>query len=143
MNNKQSGMVEMNLQAFAAAGKAAVIKVAAATIQGLNDAKITINGETIDTTDFASSGWLKKILGLKSAEGSVAGFFDAADTTGQTVLRAALLSGTAQTMTFLPDGTNGYTGSFLVTKLELGATVAGEVSVAFSFESTGAITASP
>lgn len=133
--------VKMSLQTFAAtAGKGAVIKLGTATILGLNDAKISINGETIDTTTFASGGWLEKIQGLKSAELSIAGFFLSDDTTGQTQLRTNFLAGSANVMHALLDGTTGWTGSFIITKWEDGATVAGEVSRSMSMESTGAIT---
>src|SRR5690348_4670846 len=51
----------LDLQTFAVSGKSAVVKIGAATILGLNDAKITINGDTIDVTNFASGGWIEKI----------------------------------------------------------------------------------
>lgn len=131
----------IDLQTFATAGKGAVFKVAAATILGLNEGSITINGETIDVTTFASGGWIEKMQGLKSAEISLSGFYLSTDATGQTALRAALLNGTSVTMSALLDGTTGWTGSFLVTSFEDGAAVDGEVSRSISLESTGAITA--
>lgn len=124
----------------AVSGKSALFKVAAATILGLNDGSVTVNGDTIDVTTFASGGWIQKIQGLKSAEISLSGFFEPTDTTGQVAMRTALLNGTSLVMSALVDGTNGWTGSFLVTSLELGATPDGEVSVSISLESTGAVT---
>lgn len=131
--------LKMNLQTFATAGKSASFTVGGTAIGGLNDGNITINGETIDVTTFASGGWIERIQGLKSAEISLSGFYLSDDTTGQTVLRAALLSGDSVVMQALMDGTTGWSGSFLVTSFEDGAAVDGEVSRSISLESTGSI----
>ena len=124
----------------AAAGKNAIFKVGATAIVGLNDGSVKVNGETIDVTTFASGGWVQKIQGLKSAEISLSGFFEPTDTTGQVALRTALLNGTTQTINALMDGTIGWTGTFLVSGFETGASPSGEVSVSISLESTGAVT---
>lgn len=125
---------------MAVAGKNAKITVGGADVKGLNSAKFTVNGDTIDVTTFLSGGWIEKIQGLKSAEMSIEGFWLSDDTTGQTVLRDALMNGTSVTMQALFDGTAGWTGSFLVTSFEDGASVDGEVTRSISLESTGAIT---
>ncbi|MGF9711715.1 phage tail tube protein [Paenibacillus naphthalenovorans] len=125
---------------MAIASKNAAFKIGANNIAGLNEGSITVNGETIDVTTFASGGWIQRIQGLKSAEISLSGFFEANDTNGQNKLRADFLSGTPTTMSALLDGTAGWSGSFLVTSLEYGAAVDGEVSFSASLESTGALT---
>jgi len=130
----------VDLQMFAVAGKTSSFKVGANAIGGLNEGSITINGETIDITTFLSGGWIEKMQGLKSAEISLSGFWLSADTNGQTALRTSFLAGTASTLSALLDGSNGWTGSFLMTSLEIGAAVDGEVSISMSFESTGEIT---
>lgn len=130
----------LDLQLFAVAGKGASFKVGANAIGGLNEGTITINGETIDVTTFLSGGWIEKIQGLKSAEISLSGFWLPDDANGQTALRTSFLAGTPSTLSALLDGTNGWTGDFLMTSLEIGAAVDGEVSISMSFESTGAIT---
>lgn len=124
---------------MATAGKNAVFKVGSTAIVGMNDGSVKVNGETIDVTTFASGGWVQKIQGLKSAEISLSGFFEPTDTTGQVTLRTALLNGTSQAITALMDGTVGWTGNFLVTGFETGASSSSEVSVSISLESTGAI----
>lgn len=126
---------------MAVSGKSAVIKIGAVTILGLNDAKFTVNGNNIDVTNFASGGWIEKIQGLKSADLAIGGFFLSTDTTGQIALRTAFLAGTPVAMTALLDGTSGWSGSFVITKFEDGASVAGEVTRSITMESTGAITA--
>lgn len=122
------------------AGKNAVFKVGANTIQDLNEGSITINGELIDVTNFASGGWISKMQGLKSAELSFSGFWITTDTTGQTALTTGLTAGTAVACSALFDGTAGWSGNFMVASLEIGASVADAVSVSFSLESTGALT---
>lgn len=125
---------------MATAGKSAVFKIGANTIQGLNDGSISVNGESIDVTTFASGGWITRIAGLKSAEISLSGFLETGDTNGQTAIRTALINGTSVTCSALMDGTAGWTGSFLVTSFEVSAAVDGEVGVSISLESTGAVT---
>lgn len=119
------------------------IAVGANNVQGLNDGSITINGETIDVTTFLSGGWVEKIQGLKSAEISMSGFYLDDDTNGQVALRNALINGTELTMTVTVDGTNGWTGDFLVKSFDGSASVADAVNTSISLESTGAITATP
>jgi len=128
---------------MAKAGKNAVVKIGANSIQGLAEATITINGELIDVTTFLSGGWMEKIQGLKSASLSLSGFWLDDDTTGQDLLQAALLAGTSVTMIVLNDGTNGWTGDFMISSMEMGAAVAGAVTNSIALESTGAVTKTP
>lgn len=125
---------------MATAAKNALFKVGANTIQGLNEGSITINGETIDVTTFASGGWIEKIQGLKSAEMTFSGFWLTTDTNGQTALTTGLTAGTPVACSALFDGTAGWSGSFLVTSLEITASVADSVQASFTLESTGALT---
>lgn len=124
---------------MAKSGKDASIKIGAVAINGLNDLSITVNGETIDVTTFASGGWIEKIQGLKSAELSISGFSLSSDA-GQTAVATSLLDGTVVTMEALVDGTNGWTGDFLPVSIEEGASPSGEITYSASFESSGAIT---
>lgn len=126
---------------MANAGKNSRFKIGANDIGGLNEGTITLNGENIDVTTFLSGGWIDRIQGLKSAEISLSGFWLSNDTNGQEVIKANYLSGTATTINALLDGTNGWTGDFLVSSLEFGAAVADAVSISISLESTGAISA--
>lgn len=124
---------------MAKSGQNAVVNIDSTPVNGLNDATITVNGEVIDVTTFASGGWIEKIQGLKSAELSLAGFTESADA-GQTAVNSAILAGTIVTMETLLDGVTGWTGDFLVTSIEQGATPSGEITYSASMESTGAIT---
>jgi TP901-1 family phage major tail protein len=124
---------------MAVSGQDASITVGGTDVLGMNELSVTVNGETIDVTTFASGGWMEKIQGLKSAELSISGFWLASDT-GQDALRTALLNGTAVTMQALLDGTNGWTGDFLVTSVEESSPVADAITLSVSFESSGAIT---
>ncbi len=121
-------------------GKNARVKIGANTVQGLNDASFSANGETLDVTTFESNGWKEKIQGLKEFNLSVSGFYEPTDANGQVVLRDAWLNGTEPTVDYLVDGTVGFRGTYLVTSMEMGASASGEVSVSFELESTGALT---
>lgn len=125
---------------MAIAGKNAVFKIGANTIQDLNEGSVTVNGETIEISVFAGGGWVQKIQGLKSADISISGYFSTTDTNGQLKLRTDFLAGVPTTMSALLDGTVGWTGSFLVTSLEYSASASDMVSFSASLESTGAIT---
>jgi predicted secreted protein len=59
------------------------------------------------------------------------------------LLQAALLAGTSVTMIVLNDGTNGWTGDFMISSMEMGAAVAGAVTNSIALESTGAVTKTP
>ena len=119
-------------------GKNAVIKTGATAINGLNDAQIGFDGALIDASTFSDSGWMKKIQGLKSGKLSLSGFHIASDT-GQSALYTAWANGTNVSVTYLPDGTNGWTFDYKVASLNIGAAVAGEVSYSCELESDGAV----
>lgn len=124
---------------MAKAAKDAIFKIGANTVGGLNEGTITLNGETIDVTTFASGGWIEKIQGLKSAEVSLSGFWLTTDTNGQTALTTAYMNGTSIALSCLFDGTSGWSGNFLVASAEIGAGVKDSVTFSCSLESTGAI----
>ncbi|ATW27946.1 phage tail tube protein [Candidatus Formimonas warabiya] len=125
---------------MALAGKSAVVKSGANIINGLKEVKFTANGENIEVTTFQSAGWREKLQGLKDVALSLTGFYLPADTNGQVAIRTAWLNGTTISLTYLVDGTVGFTGTYLVTSFEIGSVVEGELSVAIELESTGALT---
>lgn len=125
---------------MATAGKSTVIKIGANAVQGLNSGNLTLNGELMDVTTFASGGWIEKQQGLKSAEVGLEGFWMTTDTNGQTALTTAYTNGTTVSLSTLFDGTAGWSGSFHVASLEISSEVSGTVGFSCSLESTGALT---
>lgn len=119
-------------------GKNAVIKQGATAINGLNDAGISFDGALIDGTTFSDGGWKKQLQGLKSGKLSLSGFYKGIDT-GQVALYNAWANGSNVSVTYLPDGINGWTFDYKVSSMNMGAAVAGEVSVSYELESDGAV----
>jgi len=124
---------------MAISGKNTRVVINGSTIGGINEASITLNGETIDVTTFLSGGFVKKIRGLTSADLSLSGFTIPSDTE-QIELITAFLAGDDVTLQVLFDGTVGYEGDFLSSSIDQGSTVSGEVTFSVSLESNGAIT---
>ena len=124
---------------MAISGKNTRVLLNGATLGGINEASITLNGETIDVTTFLSGGFVKKSRGLTSADLSLSGFTIPSDTE-QIELITAFLAGDDVTLQVLFDGTVGYEGDFLSSSIDQGSTVSGEVTFSVSLESNGAIT---
>ena len=128
---------------MALAGKNAQVKIASDVIAEMSDASMTINGELLDRTTFDDDGWRRKLAGIKDASISISGFYNPSDTTGQVALRTAALAGSViSDFTFLSDknsATSGFKCDALVGSFEVGAEVAGLVSVSISLESDGEV----
>jgi hypothetical protein len=87
-------------------GRYAAVKIGTALIQNLGKWSVDIKMDEIDVSVFGSV-WGKKIPGVQSWTGSLDGFYDPADTTGQKVLSAAALAATKVTnMRFYIDSTS-------------------------------------
>ena len=73
-------------------GKHAGVFIANDLVAEINDATFTINGEIVDISSFDSGGWRERLLNLRDASISISGFYVSDDTTGQNVLRTAILT---------------------------------------------------
>lgn len=126
------------------AGKAFRVKVS--TVAGgagtytaaiaINDGTINLSGTSVDVSEFGNT-WTERLQALKDATYELKGFYNAADTTGQVALRAALLADSEVWVQMLPDGTTGFKQQVLVSKFNIGAPINGGVSVDISLEGTG------
>lgn len=100
----------------AAYQKALQIKTTGSTVWldlNANDATMNLGSELLDDTDFTSTGYRSRIAGIKDYSLDVSAFWDSSDTAFNTV-RSALLAGTKLDFRYLPDGSNGFTGTVLV-----------------------------
>lgn len=98
---------------------------------------LTLAGDTVEITDFSSTGW-KAFLGtLKSWSMTGEAYLDESDS-AQAALRAAV-AGTAATIAAWVDGTNGYYGEGIVTSWNPSAAVDGVITVSFGLQGTGAL----
>lgn len=107
-------------------------------VEGLNDGSMTIDGETIDITEFCQD-FINRIQGLKDGTYSLSGFYEPEDTTGQVLIQTSLLDNDDLYIQFLPDETTGFEQEVKVSSFEVNATVDGAVEVDISLEGDGDI----
>ena len=104
---------------------------------------LDISQETVDTTDFGSSGWKESQATLKSWSGSITAIFDESGT-AEGVLQTGLTAGSTVALDLQLGGGTGsydkYSGSANITSQSVTNDVNGIVEVTFSFEGTGAVT---
>lgn len=127
------------------AGKDGVVKVATATVAEVTSFTLNINAGTVEDTVMGDS-WRTFIVatnvskGLKSWDGTVECRYDSADTTGQ----VALAEGAQVTLSLLPDGTAGKTGTAIITSISAANSFDDQtVSRTFTFVGNGALTNVP
>ena len=90
-------------------GRYASIKKGSVLVQNLGKWTLDIKMDEIDTSVFGSV-WGKKIPGMQSWTGSIEGFYDPADSTGQKALQDAALAATKLTdIRFYIDSTSYWT----------------------------------
>lgn len=99
---------------------------------------LTLAGDTVEITDFSSTGWKAFLATLKSWTVTGECYWDETDGT-QAALRGAV-AGTAATIALLTgDGTKGYYGEAIVTSWAPGAAVGGVITASFALQGTGAL----
>lgn len=110
----------------------------------LKAATLVVDAAQLDTTDFASDGWVEMIGGLKSGTLSLEFMDDVADNDVDEELWALL--GTVVAFTMKPvGGTTGaaipeYQGNVLITSHSLGGSVGDLAGKSLSWPTTGSIT---
>lgn len=105
---------------------------------------LTVDAAQLDTTDFASGGWVEVIGGLKSGTLAITFQDDAADASIDDILWAIL--GTVVTFEVRPTssavGVNNakYTGSVLINGHSIGGAVGELATKSLTFPTSGAVT---
>lgn len=111
--------------------------VGATGLQAIGNAHVwglTLAGDTVEITDFTTTGWKKFLATLKSW--SVTGecyWEEGLDPDVQKELRDKV-AGAAATIACYVDGTNGYYGEGIVTSWDVGAAVAGVITASFALQ---------
>lgn len=118
----------------------------AGNVSAMGNAKawsLDIAQETVDTTDFGSSGWKESQATLKSWSGSITAIFDASGA-DEGDLQTALTGGSSITLDLQLGGGTGsydkYSGSANITGQSITNDVNGIVEATYTFEGTGALT---
>lgn len=121
-------------------GKSGNFKVSTNVVANLEEWKLDIECDMEDTTNFGSNGWEESVPTIKKWSGSVKGKWNMADTSGQKALQDALLGGTSINAVFNVDGTNDYSGTGYVKKVNVGQPVKGVVEFSADIQGTAALT---
>lgn len=127
--------------AQAAYQKSVSIKTTASTAYvalPANAASLTLAGDILDDTDFSSTGYRSRILGLRdwSISGTI-NYDDSSVVVG--TLRSAWLNRTRLDVRYLPNGTQGFSGQVQVESLDLSGDVGSLESMDFSCQADGAL----
>lgn len=88
-----------------------------------NDATLTFGPDLLDDTDFTSTGWRSRNVGLKDWSANMT-VLDDPSSTVINVLRAAVLAGSRVSFRYLPNGTNGFSGTGYVQNFSFSGAVA-------------------
>jgi predicted secreted protein len=129
---------------MAVAGRKTVVQVSTDgtvfnTVQELNEATATIEGDNQDITHFGDD-FVRRILGLKDATYELSGFRNPSDTNGQEAILDAFLNDTTLHVKFLGDGASGFQQEVKVASFEESSAVDGTVEVSIELEGTGPVT---
>lgn len=114
------------------------------TLGGMRTKSLTINGETIDTTDSDSPDLHRELLaggGVKSMSIAGSGVFKGDEATKACTAR--VLNGALADHQFIYPGLGMFAGSFATTQAQLNGEYNGEAQFSLSFESAGVITFTP
>lgn len=124
-------------------GKHAGVFIDSDLVAEINDATFTINGEVVDISSFDSDGWRERLLNLRDATIAISGFYASDDTTGQNVLRTAILTQAlvedVKVLADVTEATSGFICDALVETFEISAAVEGAVTVSITLQSSGEI----
>ena len=104
-----------------------------------NSASLSLAGDVLDDTDFTSTGYRSRILGLRdwSVSGTI-NYDDGSAVIGE--LRSAWLNRTDMLVQYLPNGSVGFQGTVVVESLDLSGDVGSLESMDFSLQAQGSLT---
>jgi len=128
---------------MAITGHSGSVTVASGAMGNAKAWSLDVTQETVDITDFDSSGWKESTATLNSWSGSITAIFDASGT-AEGALQTGLTGGSSVTLSLQLGGGTGsydvYSGSAIITGQSITNDVNGIVEATFSFEGTGALT---
>jgi len=123
-------------------GQGGNVKVGAApsVVGSVDQWKLDIDSDTLEVTNFGSSGWKEYIAGLKEWSGSFDAFWDVAnDANGQKVIQDNQFAGSSMAVELDVDGTHNYSGNILIKKSSIDTQVKGVIKISYTFQGTGAL----
>ena len=128
---------------MAIVGHEGSVSVASGAMGNAKAWSLDVTQETVDTTDFDSSGWKESTATLNSWSGSITAIFDASGT-AEGALQTGLTGGSSVALELTLGGGSEsydvYSGNAIITGQSVTNDVNGIVEATFSFEGTGALT---
>jgi len=128
---------------MAITGHSGSVTVASGSMGNAKAWSLDVAQETVDITDFDSSGWKESTATLNSWSGSITAIFDASGT-AEGALQTGLTGGSSVALELQLGGGAGsydvYSGNAIITGQSITNDVNGIVEATFSFEGTGALT---
>ena len=128
---------------MAIVGHEGSVSVASGAMGNAKAWSLDVTQETVDITDFDSSGWKESTATLNSWSGSITAIFDASGT-AEGALQTGLTGGSSVALELTLGGGSGsydvYSGNAIITGQSVTNDVNGIVEATFSFEGTGALT---
>lgn len=125
------------------AGYLAKLKLSSTSIDGVTSVS---DNDGIDELDISSiddnDGFRRFIMGLRGVTLSIE-WDTIYGNTQQDAIRSAYAARTTVSLSYLPDGTNGYSGSFFITSINSPSPVDGKATQSITARLTGAPTAVP
>jgi predicted secreted protein len=121
------------------AGSEGKVFVGSSQVAEVKSWSLEITSDTVDASIIGTE-WRKNQATIKSWSGSLDGFWDETDTTGQ----GELTAGATVTLNLYPEGDDigatYWSGDAIVTSISYSASFDGLVEVTFSFTGNGALT---
>lgn len=122
-------------------GSEGIVKIGTNTVAEVTGFSFDETADTIEDTELSDSA-RTYVSDLTSFSGSIDCMWDETDTTGQ----GAMTAGASVTLNLYPEGaTTGdtyYSGTALITSISRANAIGAMVTASFSFQGTGALTAS-
>ena len=121
-------------------GEKGAIKTGENSITKMENWKLSIKANEVDTTSFDSDGWEETEVTTKSWEVSMEGTFNQADTTGQKAVMAALVSGENLPIKLYVDKTaekEDFSGNIKITGLDIDTTVKDKLKISIKAKGNG------
>ena len=121
-------------------GEKGAIKTGENSITKMENWKLSIKANEVDTTSFDSDGWEETEVTTKSWEVSMEGTFNKADTTRQKAVMAALVSGENLPIKLYVDKTaekEDFSGNIKITGLDIDTTVKDKLKISIKAKGNG------
>lgn len=122
-------------------GSEGIVKIGTNTVAEVTGFSFDETADTIEDTELSDSA-RTYVSDLTSFSGSIDCMWDETDTTGQ----GAMTAGASVTLNLYPEGASTgdtyYSGTALITSISRANAIGAMVTASFSFQGTGALTAS-